>query len=321
MPSASDWKISSSVQPRPEDYAYDLDRALQSVVGLRATMPADAFTAETLGTERAGHGVVIRNDGLILTVGYLITEADQIWIHLADGHAVPGHALAYDQASGFGLVQALARLDIPALPFGSSSQVKLEDKVVLGGAGGRKRSVAAKVVGKQEFAGYWEYVLDEAIFTSPAHPNWGGTALIGPGGDLLGIGSLQLEANAGKDINMVVPIDLLKPILDDLLTHGRPKGPVRPWLGFYVADADDKLVVMGLASRGPAQRARIESGDAVVAVDGVSVDGLADLFRKIWAMGPAGVEVPITLLRNGQTFEVAVKSGDRNMLLKTPRLH
>lgn len=321
MPSASDWKISSSVQPRPEDYSYDLDRALQSVVGLRATMPADAFTAETLGTERAGHGVVIRNDGLILTVGYLITEADQIWIHLADGHAVPGHALAYDQASGFGLVQALARLDIPALPLGSSSQVKLEDKVVLGGAGGRKRSVAAKVVGKQEFAGYWEYVLDEAIFTSPAHPNWGGTALIGPGGDLLGIGSLQLEANAGKDINMVVPIDLLKPILDDLLTHGRPKGPVRPWLGFYVADADDKLVVMGLASRGPAQRARIESGDAVVAVDGVSVDGLADLFRKIWAMGPAGVEVPITLLRNGQTFEVAVKSGDRNMLLKTPRLH
>ena len=321
MPSTSDWKISSSVQPRPEDYSYDLDRVLQSVVGLRATMPADAFTAESLGTERAGHGIVIRNDGLILTIGYLITEADQVWIHLADGHAVPGHALAYDQASGFGLVQALARIDLPALPLGSSGLVKLDDKVVIAGAGGRKRSVAAKVVGKQEFAGYWEYVLDEAIFTSPAHPNWGGTALIGPGGDLLGIGSLQLEASGGTDINMVVPIDLLKPILDDLLMHGRPKGPVRPWLGLYVADAEDRLVVMGLASGGPAQHAKIESGDAVLAVNGEGVDGLADLFRKIWAMGPAGVEVPITLARDGQTFDVTVKSGDRNMLLKTPRLH
>jgi S1-C subfamily serine protease len=321
MPSTSDWKISSTVQPRPEDYSYDLDRALQSIVGLRARMPADAFTAETLGTERAGHGVLIRNDGLILTIGYLITEADEIWIHLADGRAVPGHALAYDQASGFGLVQPLARLDMPALPLGSSGLLKLDDNVVIAGAGGRKRSVAAKVVGKQEFAGYWEYVLDEAIFTSPSHPNWGGTALIGPAGDLLGIGSLQLEAGGGSDINMVVPIDLLKPILDDLLKHGRTQGPVRPWLGFYVADAEDRLVVMGLASDGPAQRAKIESGDVVLAVDGVSVDGLADLFRKIWAMGSAGVEVPITLSRDGQTFEVTVKSGDRNMLLKTPRLH
>jgi len=321
MPSTSDWKISPSVQPRAEDYAYDLDRALQAVVGLRATMPGDAFTAETLGTERAGHGVLIRGDGLVLTIGYLITEADQIWIHLGDGRAVPGHALAYDQATGFGLVQALARIDTPFLPLGSSGLVELDDNVVIGGAGGRKRSVAAKVIGKQEFAGYWEYVLDEAIFTSPAHPNWGGTALIGPKGDLLGIGSLQLEANGGNDINMVVPIDLLKPILDDLLTHGRPTGPIRPWLGFYVADADDRLVVMGLADKGPAQRAKIESGDTVLAVDGVNVDGLADLFRKIWAMGSAGVDVPMTLFRNGQAFDVAVKSSDRSLLLKSPRLH
>jgi len=321
MPSISNWKVSLSVQPRPENYGYDLDRALLSVVGLRATMPADAFTAETLGTERAGHGVVIRSDGLILTIGYLITEADEIWIHFADGRAVPGHALAYDQATGFGLVQALARIDMPALSLGSSGPLKLGDDVVIGAAGGRKRSVAAKVVGKQEFAGYWEYVLDEAIFTSPAHPNWGGTALIGPEGDLLGIGSLQLEANGGKDINMIVPIDLVKPILDDLLMHGRPMGPVRPWLGFYVADADDKLVVMGLASKGPAQRARIESGDLVLAVNGVNVGGLADLFRKIWAMGSAGVEVPMTLSRDGQRYDVAVKSSDRNLLLKTPRMH
>jgi S1-C subfamily serine protease len=321
MASTSDWKVSASVQPKNEDYPFDLDRALQSVVGLRATAPSDAFTAQTLGTERAGHGVMIRSDGLILTIGYLITEAEQIWLHLADGRAVPGHALAFDQSTGFGLVQALARIDVPALPLGNSSALKVGEGVIVGGAGGRKRSVAAKVVGKQEFAGYWEYVLDEAIFTAPSHPNWGGTALIGPKGELLGIGSLQLEASAGKDINMIVPIDLLKPAMDELLSYGRRKGPARPWLGFYVADTDDKLVVMGLASRSPAQRAKIESGDVVVAVGDTNAESLADLFRKIWSMGDAGVDVPLTLLREGNTVEVVVKSADRHSFLKSPRLH
>lgn len=321
MASTSDWKVSASDQPRAGDYAFDLDRALQSVVGVRAVVPTDAFTAQTLGTERAGHGVMIRSDGLILTVGYLITEAEQIWLHLADGRSVPGHALAFDQSTGFGLIQALARIDVPALPFGNSSDVKVGEQVVVGGAGGRKRSVAARVVSKQEFAGYWEYVLEEAIFTAPSHPNWGGTALIGSQGELLGIGSLQLEASGGKDINMIVPIDLLKPAMDELLSYGRRKGPARPWLGMYVADTDDKLVVMGLASRGPAQRAKIESGDVVVAVDNTNAEGLADLFRKIWSMGSAGVDVPLTVLRDGKTVDVTVKSADRNSFLKSPRLH
>jgi S1-C subfamily serine protease len=321
MPSIGDSKVSAALQPRPEDYSYDLDRTLQAVVGLRATMPADAFTSETLGTERAGHGVLIRNSGLILTVGYLITEAEQIWLHLPDGRAVPATPIGFDQATGFGLVQALARIDLPVMPFGDSGAVTLGDKVVVGGAGGRKRSVAARVVGKQEFAGYWEYVLDEAIFTAPSHPNWGGTALIGDRGELLGIGSLQLEASAGKDINMIVPIDLLKPILEDMLTTGGRKGPPRPWLGMYVADTEDKFVVMGLASRGPAQRAKIETGDALIAVNGERIESLADLFRMIWKMGDAGVDVPITVLRDQRKIDVTVKSADRARFLKTPRAH
>src|SRR6185437_15967867 len=193
MPSVSDWKIPASAQPKPEDYGYDLDQALASMVGLRTIVPADAFTAETLGTERAGHGVFIRDNGLVLTIGYLITEAETIWITLSDGRSVPGHVLGYDQETGFGLVQALAKLDVPALEIGQSSETSVGERVVVGGAGGRSRSVAARIVAKQEFAGYWEYVLDEAIFTAPSHPNWGGTALIGPTGDLLGIGSLQLQ--------------------------------------------------------------------------------------------------------------------------------
>jgi len=321
MPSAEDRKVTAAVQPRPEDYAYDLDRALQSVAGLRATMPSDAFTAETLGTERAGHAVHIREGGLFLTIGYLITEADQVWLHLADGSSVAATPIGFDQATGFGLVQALGRVGLPVLPFGDSGAVELGDKVVIGGAGGPRRSVAARVVGKQEFAGYWEYVLDEAIFTAPAHPNWGGTALIGTDGTLLGIGSLQLEGSEGRDVNMIVPIDGLKPILDDMLSIGGRKGPPRPWLGMYVADADEKLVVMALANRGPAQRAKIESGDIVLAVNGTKAESLADLFRKIWAMGDAGVDVPLTVLRHERAIDVTVTSADRNAFLKTPRAH
>src|SRR5215469_2378609 len=224
MPSVSNWKVPSSVQPKPEDYGYDLERALSCVVGLHATVPSDAFTAETLGTERAGNGVFIRGNGLVLTIGYLITEADTIWIALNDGRSVPGHVLGYDQESGFGLVQALAKLDVPSLEIGDSAAASIGERVVVAGVGGRQRSVAARVIAKQEFAGYWEYVLDEAIFTAPAHPNWGGTALIGGDGDLLGIGSLQVqqarEGGAVEPINMIVPIDLLKPILDDMLTLG-----------------------------------------------------------------------------------------------------
>src|SRR5689334_1682383 len=175
MSSLGDWKLPPHVQPKPEDYDYDLDSTLESVVGLRATVPADAFTADTLGTERSGNGVLIRNDGLVLTIGYLITEADTIWLSLIDGRAVPGTVLAYDQTTGFGLIQALARLDLPALPIGQSSAASVGERVVVAGAGGRQKSVAARIVAKQEFAGYWEYVVDEAIFTAPSHPNWGGS--------------------------------------------------------------------------------------------------------------------------------------------------
>src|SRR5215469_15258655 len=221
MPSVSNWKVPSSVQPKPEDYGYDLERALSCVVGLHATVPSDAFTAETLGTERAGNGVFIRGNCLVLTIGYLITEADTIWIALNDGRSVPGHVLGYDQESGFGLVQALAKLDVPSLEIGDSAAASIGERVVIGGFGGRQRSVAARIVAKQEFAGYWEYVLDEAIFTAPAHPNWGGTAMIGAAGDLLGIGSLKLdqprESGTPEPLNMIVPIDILKPILEDLM--------------------------------------------------------------------------------------------------------
>ena len=324
MPALPDFKVSPAVQPKPEDYGYDLDKALSSVMGLHAIIPSDAFTAETLGTERAGNGVLINERGLVLTIGYLITEAETIWLHLNDGRVVPGHVLGYDQATGFGLVQALAKLDLPALPLGDSTMIPPEENVVVGGAGGRQRSVAARVVAKQEFAGYWEYVLDEAIFTAPAHPNWGGTALIGSRGDLQGIGSLQLEQpreQGTEHLNMVVPIDLFKPIYEDLLTLGRRNQPPRPWLGLYATEVNDRVVVVGMSSRGPARKADLRTGDVVLAVGGTEVSDLAGLFRRIWAQGHAGVDVPLTVYRDGKTFELRVPSADRRRFLKAPRLH
>jgi len=196
MASLTEWKVPPAFQPRPGDYRFDLDRTLSSIVGLHSIIPNDASTAETLGTERAGNGVVI-DDGLVLTIGYLITEAETVWLHLGDGRVMEGHALGFDAVSGFGLVQALGRMNIDPLPLGSSAAIQIGDRVVVGGAGGRTRSVASQIAAKQEFAGYWEYLLDEAIFTHPAHPNWGGTGLISDGGKLIGIGSLQLERERG----------------------------------------------------------------------------------------------------------------------------
>jgi S1-C subfamily serine protease len=322
MPSLGNWNIPARVQPKPEDYAYDLDAALSAVVGIRTRVPEDAFTADTLGTERAGNGVLIRADGLILTIGYLVTEADQVWITLADGRLVPGHVLAYDQATGFGLVQALARLDVPALPLGQSSKTQVGDPVVIAAHGGRPSSIAGRIVSKQEFAGYWEYLLDEAFFTAPAHPHWGGTAMIGAAGELLGIGSLQLQqAEEDEHLNMIVPIDLLKPILDDLLTLGRRSDPPRPWLGLYATELDDNVVIAGVAGGSPAENADLQTGDMVLSVAGGEVTNLASLFRRIWSLGEAGAAVPIRIVRSGRTFEVTVQSRDRNALLKRPSMH
>jgi S1-C subfamily serine protease len=260
----------------------------------------------------------------VLTIGYLITEAEAVWLHLGDGRVVQGHALGFDFETGFGLVQALGHLDVDPLPLGSSATTRIGDKVVLGGAGGRTRSVASQVAAKQEFAGYWEYLLDEALFTYPSHPNWGGAGLISERGELIGIGSLQLERESGgksEHVNMVVPIDLLKPVLDDLRKLGRINRPARPWLGMYSAEIEDRVVVVGVSAKGPAARAELKAGDVILAVKGERIASQTQFYRKLWSLGSAGVDVPLTIYHEGVTFDVVLASTDRARMLKAPRLH
>jgi S1-C subfamily serine protease len=317
------WAFPPEFQPRAAEVPFDLKAALDAVVQLRAEIPEEAFTASVLGTERAGSGIVIDRDGLVLTIGYLVAEAEAIWLTSNAGQVLPAHVLAYDFQTGFGLVQPLGKLDAPMLARGSSESLTRGDDVIVIGHGGVAHALKAKVLARREFAGYWEYVLDEAIFTVPAHPEWGGAALVGMDGRLAGVGSLfvqeELEGQAIKG-NMVVPIDLLDPILSDLVHRGRRTGLPRPWLGLYAGEVGTRVVVTGLAQGGPADKAGVKLGDIVKEVGPHLINGLADFFRKVWRLGPAGTAIPITLSRDDADVRVRVESLDRAALMHRPRL-
>jgi S1-C subfamily serine protease len=296
-------------------FAFDVDAALAAVVRLHAEVPSDAYTAHLLGAEREGNGIVIDDAGLILTIGYLVVEAHVVVVEALDGQMVPAEVVAYDFDSGFGLVRAQGPLLRRPLEFGNSADLQLNTPALVAGHGGRSGAIGALVVSKREFAGYWEYMLDEAIFTVPPHPNWGGTALIGQDGKLLGVGSLYVEdARQGEEQiagNMFVPIDLLKPILSELLSEGKTSTPPRPWLGIFTAENQGRVEVIALAENGPADRSGIKQGDVVVKVNGAVVTTVSELYRRMWAVGKAGVKIPIIVLRGNIAIPLEVPSIDR----------
>lgn len=324
MSDHAEWRIPEHAQPKAADIAFDLDRALSAVLALRAEVPEDSFTAPILGAERVGNAVLIRADGLVATIGYLITEAERIW--LSNGRsAVQAMPVAYDFTSGFGLVQALGRLDATPLELGSARRLRVGDALIVAASGGRDGALSTRLIAKREFAGYWEYLLEEALFTIPAHPHWGGAACLDAAGRLVGIGSLLVQdANvAGHQVagNMIVPIDLLTAALPDLEAFGRPRGPARPWLGAYLADTPAGVAVSGLAPGGPAARAGLRQGDLIVEVAGIPIGDLSDLYRQLWSLGDAGITVVLTLLRDGQRSEAKITTIDRDAMLRQPRRH
>ncbi len=318
-------EVPGAFRPRTGAYGFDVEQVLRSVVALQARVADDAYTAETLGTERLGNAVVIGPD-LVLTIGYLVMEAEEVVLTTRDGRRVHGHVLGVDARTGFGLIHALEPLDLPALPLGDSRALRRGAPVIVAGAGGPSHALAAAVTAREPFAGYWEYALDAALFAAPAHPHWSGAALVGEAGELLGVGSLHVESRTGEDEatarqqNMFVPIELLPPILDDL-SRGRQAHPPHPWLGVFCQEVDGHVVVVGVSPRSPAARAELHRGDIVHAVAGEPVEDLGDFYRKVWALGEPGVEAPLVLQREGDVFDVTLVSTDRRKLLKARRLN
>jgi S1-C subfamily serine protease len=284
-----------------------------SVVKLRSRAVSDARSAATLGTEREGTGVVIDASGLVLTIGYLILEAETVELSTADGTTFPATVVGYDAATGFGLVRAVGRLPIKPIQVGDSSTLTTREPVLIIGFDG---VAPAYVVSRRRFVGYWEYLLEDAIYTAPATVNWQGAALLDREQRLVGIGSLAVPDSVGSGSavpgNLFVPIDRLKPLLADLVARGRPAGPPRPWLGVSTQDAEGNVIVTRVASGSPAERAPIRVGDVIVGLGGQTIRGQADFYTRLWASGAAGREIVLEVLRDGRIQRVTVKSIDRD---------
>ena len=307
--------VSAADPPRSETPSIDPEAFFAAIVTVQARALPDARSAATLGTEREGTGVVIGKGGLILTIGYLIVEADNVNIVDDQGHVRPARVVGYDHSTGLGLIQPIAPFDVSPLKLGDSGKLAESDPVLIVNHGGGDEATRAVVVSRRAFTGSWEYLLDRAIFTSPPAPNWSGAALIGTDGSLLGVGSLIVrdasEGNPHLPGNMFVPIDALKPILSDLIKTGRRAGPARPWLGVSTDEIQGRLVVDRVSPEGPADRAGVQSGDIILAVGAEGVRSQAEFYRKVWGRGAAGSEIPLRVLQGIDIREIKIRSIDR----------
>jgi S1-C subfamily serine protease len=286
-----------------------------AVVRVKAHINPDGRTVPSLGREREGSGILIDADGLVLTIGYLMVEAYAAEIVDQSGRAVPASVVGYDHETGFGLLRTMEPLKLTPMPMGRSADLKEKDRLLVASHGGPDMVSIATLVAKREFAGNWEYLLDEALFTAPPHPLWSGAALINRQGKLVGVGSLIVgdAAGDGERIpgNMFVPIDRLPPILSDLLSEGRVVGPGRPWLGVNADELHGRLVVTRVTAGGPAEQAGIRRGDIIVGVNGEELKSLAGFYRRVWAQGDAGTAIPLDVLQDSQVRRIDVRSINR----------
>ena len=300
-----------------------IEELVSAVVRIKTHVNPEGRTVEGLGREREGSGILIDNDGLVLTIGYLMVEAYAAEVVDNSGRTVPASVVGYDHETGFGLLRTMEPLKLKPMPLGKSAEVKERDPVLVASFGGPDMVAGAYVIAKREFAGNWEYMLDEALFTAPPHPAWSGAALINREGKLVGVGSLIVgDAAGGSDKtpgNMFVPIDRLLPVLGDLISDGRVAGPGRPWLGVNTDELRGRLFVSRVTPGGPAEKAGLKRGDVVVGVNGEPPKNLADFYRKVWAQGAAGTTVAIDVLQDSQVRRVEIKSINRldHLKLKT----
>ena len=288
---------------------------ISAVVQVKTHIIPEGRTVQGLGRDREGSGIVIDNDGLILTIGYVMVEAYAAEVVDHRGRTVPASVVGYDHETGFGLLRAIDPLKVRPMPIGKSSDLKVREPLLIASHGGPDMVSVAYLIAKREFAGSWEYLLDEALFTTPPHPAWSGAALINREGKLVGIGSLVVGDVGGQGDkipgNMFVPIDRLPPILGDLLSDGRVSGPGRPWLGVNTDETLGRLFVTRVTPGGPAEQAGIKRGDVVVGVNGEQPRSLADFYRKVWGQGAAGAMVPLDVLQDSQVRRVDIRSINR----------
>jgi serine protease Do len=289
--------------------------AANAVVTVSMKAIPNARSIATLGEERTGSGVAIAPSGLVLTIGYLILEAESVELVTNSGRTVPATVAAYDHATGFGLLRPVGALDVKPIRIGSSRSVGELDQLMIVAGGGEDSVSVATVVSRRLFAGYWEYLLDSAIFTSPPRVDHSGAALINRDGELVGIGSLLVmdAMTPGERLpgNMFVPIDLLKPILDELIATGRQKAAIRPWLGLSSLEEDGRIKVLRVSEGGPAEEAGIGPGDIILMMGGRKVEKLDDFYRRLWSTGAPGVDVNLKVLHGTDIRDVKVHSIDR----------
>jgi S1-C subfamily serine protease len=307
--------VSAHAQDKPEE-------VLSAVVGIEAKIQPGARSSATLGDRRTGNGVLIR-DEYVLTIGYLVVEAESIQVTGAAGKVMPATLAGYDHATGFGLLKLTGSLGGKPMPLGDSSRLREREPVLVAGAAGPGDVAVVHVASRRPFAGGWEYLLDSAIFTYPAVRGWSGAPLIGAKGELLGIGSLIVPDAGGPGTespgNMFVPIDLLRPILEDLIAKGSRSQPQRPWLGVNTDEIRGHLFVSRVSPESPAEAAGLKAGDIVLSVGGAEVRTLEEFYRRIWARGAAGVDVPLKVLQGAQLRDVSVHSIDRSAYFKPAR--
>ncbi|MGE0734727.1 MAG: S1C family serine protease [Alphaproteobacteria bacterium] len=296
------------------------DEILRSVVGIIAEVPEDARTAATLGPLRRGSGVVIDSSGLIVTVGYLIMEASRVIAIGADGAPVPAKIVAYDWDTGFGLLRTATPMNLKPIELGSAAHLKEGHRVLIASRVNTEEITPATVASRRDFAGYWEYLLPNGIFTTPMHSLFGGAALLGPDGKLLGIGSLALpnavDGDEPEPGNMFIPVDALKEAMADLLTNGYRRERDRPWLGIYTQAFGDALIVVYVAPDSPAQKAGLRPGDRIAGIAGKDISDQADFYKKLWAQGPPGTAITLNVERRGGRADIAVATISRQEWLR-----
>ena len=286
-----DLPVKKQTEEAPET-SIDAERLYGALVRVQTVAVPNARSNTTLGREREGTGTVIGKDGLILTIGYLIVEADDVKVTDSRGRCYPARVLAYDHATGLGLLKTTIPLNIAPVPLGNSSKLADREPVLIAGWGGIPDTALAYVVSRRQFSASWEYMLDEAIFTSPPTTGWSGAALVDRKGTIVGVGSLVVREATAEDPklpgNMFVPIDALKPILDDMVKTGRRKGSPRPWLGLAADEVSGRLIVSRVSPEGPADTAGVKNGDIILGVGNDSVKSQADFYQKLWNASSAG---------------------------------